>query len=103
MFLYNKLTTFLHDKNLSHGVLTAAFCLPFLIFGSIWTLTYAVTICVGFYIGREHRQHEVRFGYNPISEWYAGFKFWEWDKGSILDVFYPVIVGLILIIIGLLK
>lgn len=88
-------------SNLAHGALAVAAQLVLALiaaaFGaSFFTgLTMGALLAVGFYLGREVTQAEVKAGGDP---WYIGFEIRLWSKDAIYDLVVPTVACLLVCI-----
>lgn len=63
-------------------------------------LCFGTALAIGFYAGREHAQAERRIknrDKKPDIDWECtveALKFWKWDWGSQLDLYWPLITSL---------
>lgn len=58
-------------------------------------LTMGALLAVGFYLGREVTQAEVKAGGDP---WYIGFEIRLWSKDAIYDLIVPTVACLLVCI-----
>lgn len=88
-------------SNLAHGALAVAAQLvlaliAFAFGASFFTgLTMGALLAVGFYLGREVTQAEVKAGGDP---WYIGFEIRLWSKDAIYDLVVPTVACLLVCI-----
>lgn len=59
-------------------------------------LTMGALLAVGFYLGREVTQAEVKAGGDP---WYIGFEIRLWSKDAIYDLVIPTVACLLVCIV----
>lgn len=46
-----------------------------------------------YFLGRERRDHEVKAGLNPVTDWYRGWNVLTWSADGQRDLAAPVIVN----------
>jgi hypothetical protein len=49
-----------------------------------------------YWLGRERRDHEIKAGLNPVTQWYQGWNPFAWSADGQRDLFWPVAVNALL-------
>jgi hypothetical protein len=69
------------------------------IFAPLIGVTAAVTLAIGFYWGREKRDHEIKLGLPQSQVWWRGFCPFVYGRDGLLDFWIPALgVGIFAIL-----